>query len=58
MVEEHKVKDLVPMMTKSKEIMWVYSDIVKDEQWESSKLKLKGKSCNVVSLATDDEAVT
>jgi len=45
------------MTTKSGEIMWVYPDIVKDEQWESSKPKLKGKSCNVVSLAADDNTV-
>ena len=38
--------------------MWVYPDIVKNEQWESSKPKLKGKSCNAVSLAMDDDAVT
>ena len=45
------------MTTKSGEIMWVHPDIVKDEQWESSKPKLKGKSCNAVSLAADDDAV-
>ena len=46
MAEVQKAKGLIPMMTKSGEIMWVYSDIIKDEQWESNKPKLKGKSCN------------
>jgi len=46
------------MTTKFGEIMWVHLDIIKDEQWESSKLKLKGKSCNAVSLAMDDDDVT
>jgi len=40
----------------SREIMWVHPDIVKDEQWETNKLK--GKSCNVVSLTVDDDSVT
>jgi len=43
------------LTTKYGEIMWVHPDIVKDEQWESNKPKLKGKS---VSLATDDDVVT
>ena len=38
--------------------MWVHPDIAQDEQWETNKPKLKGKSCNVVSLATDDDSVT
>ena len=38
--------------------MWVHPDIIKDERWESSKPKLKGKSRNVVSLVTDDDTVT
>ena len=38
--------------------MWVHPDIVQDEQWETSKPKLKGKSYNVVFLATDDDSVT
>jgi len=46
------------MTIKFREIMWVHLDIIKNEQWESSKLKLKGKSCNAVSLATDDDDVT
>jgi len=37
--------------------MSVHSDIVKDEQWESYKPKLKGKSGNTVSLATGDDVV-
>jgi len=35
--------------------MWVHPDIVKDEQWESSQPKLKDKSCNIISLAVDDD---
>ena len=46
------------MITKSGEIMSVHSDIVNNEQWETNKLKLKGKSCNTISLATDDDAMT
>jgi len=46
------------MTTTPEEIMWVHPNIVKDEQWESNKLKLKDKSCNVISLAADDDAVT
>ena len=38
--EKYKAEGLVLMMTKSGEIMWVHSDIVKDEQWEFNKLKL------------------
>ena len=37
---------------------WVYPDIVKDERWESSKPKLKGKSCNIISLITDEDTAT
>ena len=45
------------MTAKSGEIMWVHVDIIKNEQWEFSKSKLKGKSCNTVSLAMDDGVV-
>jgi len=44
-------------MIRSGEFMWVHPDIVKGEQRESSKLKLKGKSCNVISIAMDDDTV-
>ena len=37
--------------------MLVHTDIVKDEQWESSQPKLKGKSCNVIFLAVDDDDI-
>jgi len=37
--------------------MWVHPDIIKDDQWESSKPKLKGKSCNAISLTTDGDDV-
>jgi len=58
MAEKQKAKALILMMTESREIMWVHLDIVQDEQWETSKPKHKGKSCNAVSLATDDNSVT
>jgi len=32
MIEKQKAKGLIPMTTKSEEIMWVHPDIVKDEQ--------------------------
>ena len=41
MAEVQKAKGLIPMTTKSREIIWVHPDIIKDEQWESSKPKLK-----------------
>ena len=53
MAEKQEAKGLASMATKSGKIMWVHQDIVEDKQWESSKPKLKGKSCNIVSLATD-----
>ena len=37
--------------------MWVYPDIVNNEQWDSIRLKLKGKTYNVISLARDDDNV-
>ena len=58
MAEKQKVKGLIPTTIKFGEIMWVHSDIIEDEQWESNKPKLKSKSCNTISLATDDDAMT
>ena len=58
MVEKQEAKSLVPLAIKSGEIIWVHPDIVKDEQWESNKPKLKGKSCNVIFLATDEDTAT
>jgi len=58
LAEWQKAKSLIPITTESGEIMWVHPDIVKDEQWETNKPKLKGKSCNAVSLAVDDDSVT
>ena len=46
------------MTTESREIMWVLPDIIKDEQRETSEPKLKGKSCNAVTLTTDDDSMT
>ena len=57
MAEKKKAKSLVLMTIKSEEIMWVYLDIDKDEQWEFSKPKLRGK-CNTISLAMDDDTLT
>jgi len=37
--------------------MWVHPNIVQDEQWETNKPKLKGKSCNVISLIADDDSM-
>ena len=37
--------------------MWIHLDIIKDEQWKTNKPKFKGKSCNAVSLTTDDDSV-
>jgi len=56
MAEQQKAKGFILITTKSGEIMWVHPDVVQDEQWEASKPKLKGRSCNAVSLATDDNS--
>ena len=58
MTEQQEAKSLIPIMIESEEIMWAYPDIVKDEQSETNKPKLKNKSCNVVSLVADDDSVT
>jgi len=50
LAEEQKAKGLIPLTTKSREIMWVHPNIVNDKQWDSTQPKLKDKSCNVVSL--------
>ena len=44
MTEKQKAKGLIPLTTKSGEIMWVHPNIVEDEQWESSKPKLKAQA--------------
>ena len=44
-------------MTEFGEIIWVHPDIIKDEQRESNNPKLKGESCNVVSLAVNNVIV-
>jgi len=56
MAEQQKSKGLIPITTESREIMWVYSDIIKNEQSETNKPK--EKSCNAISLAADDDSVT
>jgi len=58
MAEQQEAKGHIPIMIESGEIMWVHPDIIKDEQWETNRRKLKGKSFNVVSLAADDDSVT
>jgi len=57
MAKKQKAKGRIPIMIESGEIMWVHPDIIKDEQWETIKPKLKGKSCNTVSLAIDDNSM-
>ena len=58
LAKKQEVKGLILLTTKSGKIMWVYLKIVKDEHWESSQPKLKGESCNVISLALHDDTVT
>ena len=58
MAKKLRAKDLVLMMIRFRKIMWIHLNTIKDEQWESSKPKLKGKSCNAISLTTDDDVVT
>jgi len=38
--------------------MWIHPDLVQDEQWDSKKFKSKDKSCNVVSILSDDGNLT
>ena len=57
MAEKQKAKGLISMTIRSEEIIWVHPDIVQDEQWETSKPKLKDKLSNVVSLTTDDDSM-
>jgi len=58
MDEQQETKGLILITTESEEIMWVHSNIIKDEQWETNRPKLKGKSCNAISIAADDDSVT
>jgi len=58
MAEQEEAKGLVPITTSYGEILWVHPDIIKDEQWASSKPKLKSKLCNTISLTTDDDIMT
>jgi len=46
------------MTLKIEKIMWVHPDLVKDEQWDSKKPKLKEKSYNVISILPDDDNIT
>ena len=32
-------------------------DIVNDKQWDSSQPTIKGKSCNIISLAHEDDII-
>ena len=45
-------------MLKTGKIMWVHPDLAKDKQWDSKKPKLKGKSCNVISVLPNDDNIT
>ena len=40
--------------------MWVHQDVINDKQWESNRPKCKGKSCNMISFALneDDSIIT
>ena len=51
-------KGLIPLTLETGEIMWIHSDLVQDEQWDSKKSKSKGKSCNVISILPDDDNLT
>jgi len=55
LAKKQEAKGLVPLITKFGEIMWLHPDIIKNEQRESSQPKLKGKICNIISLAVDND---
>jgi len=42
--KQQEEKGLILMTLKIEKIMWIYPDLTKDEQWDSKKPKLKGKS--------------
>jgi len=48
-------KDLIPLTLETGKIMWIYPDLVQDEQWDSKKSKSKGKSFSVISILPDDD---
>ena len=54
--EEKRSKGLIPVTFKSGEIMRVHPDVINDEQWESTRPKRKGKSCNMISFALNEDA--
>ena len=56
--KQQETKDLVPLILKTGEIMWIHPDLAQDEQWDSKKSKSKGKPCNVISILPDDGNVT
>jgi len=58
LAEKQVAKGLIPLTTKSRKIMWVHPNIIKDEQWDLSQPRLKGKSCNVISLVQNDDMAT
>ena len=58
MAEKQKAKGLISMIIESRDILWVYPDIVQDERWEASKSKFKGKTCNAVTLTIDEDSMT
>jgi len=52
-----KEKDLVPVLTPRGETMWVYPDIIENQQWmtftsRKSKDKAKASSSNMVGIST------
>ena len=55
LAKEQETKGLVPLTSKTGEIMWVHPNLTQDEQWDSKESKSKGRSCNVVSVLPDDD---
>jgi len=51
-----EIKGLVPLTLKTGEIMWIPRP--RPRRTDSKKSKLKGKSCNVISVLSDDGNVT
>jgi len=57
LAEKQEVKGLVPLTTKSREIVWMYQILSMTSNGNKCRPKLKGKTCNVISLAQNDDAV-
>ena len=57
LAKKQEAKGLVPLTTKSREIMWMYRILSMTSNGSKCRPKLKGKTCNVISLAQNDDAV-